>query len=31
MLAWSGGGRWRLLSVGLWAVGVVWLLVWLVR
>jgi len=28
MLAWSGGGRWRVLSVGLWVAGATWLIVW---
>jgi len=28
MLSWSGGGHWRLLSLGLWATGAVWLVVW---
>jgi hypothetical protein len=30
MLAWSGGGWWRLVSVGIWVTGIVWLCVWLV-
>ena len=28
MLTWSGGGRWRLLSAGLWLGGAVWLVLW---
>lgn len=28
MLAWSGGGRWRVLSVGLWVAGAAWLVLW---
>ena len=28
MLAWSGGRRWRLVSVGLWAAGLVWVVAW---
>ena len=31
MLAWSGGTHWRLVSVALWAVGIVWLVVWWLR
>lgn len=30
MLAWSGGGWWRLASVGLWVTGLVWLVAWFV-
>jgi hypothetical protein len=28
MLAWSGGRRWRLVSAGLWAAGLVWVVAW---
>ena len=28
MLAWTGGGRWRLLSAGLWVAGILWLVVY---
>ena len=30
MIAWSVGGRWRLLSAGLWAAGAVWVVAWFV-
>jgi hypothetical protein len=30
MLAWSGGGWWRLASAGLWLAGLVWLVAWYV-
>ena len=28
MITWASGGRWRLLSAGLWAAGAVWVVVW---
>ena len=31
MLAWGESTRWRLVSAALWAVGIVWLVVWWVR
>jgi len=31
MLAWAGGGWWRLVSAGLWVAGLLWLVVWWAR